>query len=132
MTTLLETRIANLKKKDWYQPPTANIVGLLKPWLTTGEWFETRPKAIQELILEYPPWCLYSLGSGQQVVVIHAYTEDTEGDNHTFKVLVLEEFNSPLEHEERLVFGISPDDLTPICIDPNTLKAFEESCGDAQ
>ncbi len=129
MSNLLEQRAEALKEKPWYRPMTDEITGLLKEWLTSGEWFKTRPKEIQELILQYPPWYLYGLTSGQQVVVLNGYTESNEKHGLALSVHVVEEYNSPLGHEERTVFGVPPEDLKPICVNPIMVERFEETSG---
>lgn len=76
--------------------------------VTKSEWFKTRPKEIQQVILEYPPTQYYALNEKQ--CYIHSYSE---GDPITVTIYKTGRSLTPqLLPQTNGVFGVDPKDLT--------------------
>ncbi len=75
-----------------------------------SEWFKSRPAAIQQMILNQPPICLYKFKDSGKVVYMYSYSEDG-----TVSVIHLgygTEF--AIVSEGFKVFGVKPEDLEAI------------------
>lgn len=87
------------------------------------DWYNSRPKLIQELISHAPLDCVCELEEANQLVIIYSYCE-----NGTFKVIPLRELNPHLfeiDGTERCVFGIVKEDLEFYCFDDEKDKIAE-------
>jgi hypothetical protein len=67
--------------------------------LQQHEWYRSRPEAVQRRIDAYPPIVLYRLKTTNQIVQMYSYEEDE---------------HNPQVTQDRIVFGISFDDLEAI------------------
>lgn len=99
--------------------------GLIHPWTKEGEaaaraalhaseWYQTRPDFIKAAIDQCPPYFLYRLNRNN--VYLYSYEENGEHEPVTVKVIVAEEWNPAGLFMERMVFGVSLDELTPIAL----------------
>lgn len=84
------------------------------------EWAATRPPAVREKVLAYPPKGQYFMHDTHQVVWIHSYEENLEHGCETCTVSVfahenLQQFVNllPDMQEGHRVFGVRFDNLTP-------------------
>lgn len=75
-------------------------------------WFKTRPRAVQEKIMHYPPG-RYLLKPTGQKVVIRAYSEGEDGSCATCTVYVFGKDNPGLLFD-RTVFDVPFTDLEPV------------------
>ncbi len=69
-----------------------------------AQWVALRPKVIQDMCEQFPPYNLYRLKNTGRRVTLHSYSED-----NTLSVNVTGEYNSLMF--DRHVFGIKPEDL---------------------
>lgn len=76
-------------------------------------WFLSRPIAVREAILKYPPHKTYRLKSTNQIVRIYSYSEDDDGKCKECRITVLPKDN-PTVLIPRVVFGIKFKDLEMI------------------
>jgi hypothetical protein len=74
-------------------------------------WVSELPAAVRETLQRYDlkPWKLYRLKSSGHRVTLYSVDEPNDGSAPTLKVVVSGRFN--MLTFDRLVFGISPDDL---------------------
>lgn len=72
-------------------------------------WFKSRPPAIQQAILSWPPNRLYRLRETGQHVSLYSFVEDKGGKCTTCTVIVQKGHN-----EGAVVFGIKLTSLRPL------------------
>lgn len=87
----------------WMEPTQEQIEGY-------REWVASRPDNVRAVAEKFEPWSLYRLKSSGHRVTIASFDEGTD-NTITLKVAVTGQFNRVVF--ERLVFGVSPDDLEP-------------------
>ena len=86
------------------------------------EWYEERPDHIKAAIKRTPPYVLYRLNSTGASVFIIAY-----GDDGTLTIALRQHLNADrLLFMERDVFGIPPEDLTPLFEMPEKEKVCHD------
>lgn len=80
------------------------------------EWFNSRPKSIQEKLKQYPPDKEYIMKDTGQIVSICSYTEDLKtGECNKCKVISLDsKSNGHNGGEDRLIIGVEFSNLEPI------------------
>ena len=99
------------------------------------KWFKSRPKHIQKVIREYPPWYIYHMqdGGGEEYL-IHSYDE-AEDDTVTLKVerksrkweemlfFLRGDSDSPDKQGIIQVFGIEPSRMHRIKLNSNASES---------
>ena len=90
----------------------------MKENLLKSEWFLSRPRKVQEKIIDFPPDYFYKLKSTGQKVRLYSYSENKKGCE-TCSVLVLAKDNPGRTDVERNVFGIPFDDLERLSLIPS-------------
>lgn len=75
-------------------------------------WFKSRPRAVKDMILKYPPG-YYRLKTTGQKVLLRSYTEKDDGTCTTCTIFALQKDN-PWQVFDRHVFGIPLADLEPL------------------
>lgn len=75
----------------------------------SSKWFKARPRAIQEAVKKYPPFCLYLMNTGQ-IASIYSYAESPRGKCSKCTVIILEGYNKGFR-----VFDVPLTDLVKRC-----------------